>query len=81
MELEIKKKITVPLSSKSLKITRKSEIRKALKNHKEDILRKIDRYINLGSGWAIGSIKNHFINIYRYKPLRGKSYIPVPKSI
>src|SRR3989442_2412159 len=74
-------KILVPLSAKSSKITHKGEIRKALRIQKEDILRKIDRYTNQGSGWTISRIRNHFINTYRYKPLRGKSYIPLPKSI
>src|SRR2546425_8680089 len=74
-------KILVPLSAKSLKITHKGEIEKALRIQKEDILRKIDRYTNQGSGWTISIIRNHFINTYRYKPLRGKSYIPLPESI
>src|SRR5437867_2095458 len=74
-------KILVSLSAKSSKITHKSEIEKALRIQKEDILRKIDRYTNQGSGWTISRIRNHFINTYRYKPLRGKSYIPLPNSI
>src|SRR2546425_4298878 len=78
---DVVEKISVPISAKSSKITHKSEARKALRIQKEDILRKIDRYTSQGSGWTISRIRNHFINIYRYKPLRGKSYIPLPKSI
>jgi len=74
-------KVTQTQTSKSSQVTQKSETRKALKNHKEDILRKIDRYPNQGSGWTIGRIKNHSINMYTYKPLKGQSYIPLPKSI
>ena len=51
------------LSAESSKITCKSEIRKALRNQKEDILEKIDRYTNLGSGWIISRIESHFINL------------------
>src|SRR5206468_7075244 len=77
----VDEKITALLSAKSSRITHKSEIRKALKFQKEDFLRKIDRYTNQGSGWTISRIKKHFIIMYRYKPLRGKSYIPLPDSI
>src|SRR3989442_425611 len=74
-------KILLPLSAKSSKITHKSEIGKALRIQKEDILGKIDRFTSQGSGWTISRIRSHFINFYRYKPLRGKSYIPLPNSI
>ena len=74
-------KITQTLSTKSSRITHKSDIKKALKFQKQDFLGRIDRFTNQGSGWVINRITKHFINMYRYKPLRGKSYIPLPKSI
>ena len=74
------KKNTVTLSAKSSRITHKTEMRKALKFQK-DIFRKIDRFTNQGLGWSINRIANNFINAYIYKPLRGESYIPLPKSI
>ena len=69
------------LSAKSTTITHKSEFNEALKAQGEGVLRQIDRFTNRGSGWTIHRITTHFMNIYKYKPLRGKSYIPLPDSI
>ena len=37
--------------------------------------------ISEGSGWTIESIDNHYINIVKYKPLKGSSYIQLPKEL
>ena len=31
-----------------------------------------------GSGWTIEEIRSHFVNIVKYQPLRGNSYLPLP---
>ena len=41
----------------------------------QDILYRIDSWINQGSGWIIESIESQYINISTYKPLLGISYI------
>ena len=47
----------------------------------EEILNKLDIWINEGSGWVIDEIKGLYINISNYEPLLGGSYIPLPKVL
>ena len=44
----------------------------------QEILYRIDAWINRGSGWVIESIESQFINISTYRPLVGSSYIDLP---
>ena len=44
----------------------------------QEILYRIDAWINRGSGWIIESIESQYINIYTYRPLVGSSYIDLP---
>ena len=41
----------------------------------QEILYRIDAWINKGSGWIIESIESHYINILTHRPLVGSSYI------
>ena len=41
----------------------------------QEILYRIDAWINKGSGWIIESIESQYINISTYRPLVGSSYI------
>ena len=41
----------------------------------QEILYRIDAWINRGSGWIIESIESQYINISTYRPLAGSSYI------
>ena len=44
----------------------------------QEILYRIDAWINKGSGWIVESIDSQYINILAYKPLVGSSYIDLP---
>ena len=44
----------------------------------QEILYRIDAWINEGSGWIIESIESKYINVSAYKPLVGSSYIDLP---
>ena len=44
----------------------------------QEILYKIDAWINEGSGWIIELIEPQYINISAYKPLVESSYIDLP---
>ena len=44
----------------------------------QEILYRIDAWINNGSGWIIESIESQYINISTYKPLLGSSYTDLP---
>ena len=46
-----------------------------LEKYFQEILYRIDCWINQGSGWIIESIESQYINISTYKPLLGISYI------
>ena len=47
----------------------------------EEILNLLDIWINEGSGWIIDEIKGLYINISKYEPLLGGSYIPLQKAL
>ena len=49
-----------------------------LQNAFQEILYRIDCWINEGSGWIIESIESQYINISSYRPLLGSSYIELP---
>ena len=44
----------------------------------QEILYRIDAWINRGSGWITESIESQYINISTYKPLVGSSYTDLP---
>ena len=55
-------------------------INRRYKLHKpfQEILYRIDAWINKGSGWIIESVESQYINILAYKPLTGSFYIDLP---
>ena len=61
-------------SSTKLVINHRYELDKSF----QEILYRIDAWINKGSGWIIESIELQYINISAYKPLVGSSYIDLP---
>ena len=44
----------------------------------QEILYRVDAWINRGPGWIIESIESQYINISTYRPLVGSSYIDLP---
>ena len=38
-------------------------------------------WISEGSGWTVESVDNLYINLVKYKPLRGSSYIQLPVEL
>ena len=47
----------------------------------EEILYRIDNWINEGSGWIIDSINGEYANISKYSPLFGSSFIELPNEL
>ena len=47
----------------------------------QEILYRIDHWINEGSGWAIESIDADYVNISIYNPLSPNSYIEFPNKL
>ena len=69
---------TAYFNSKAQTIINQTEIAEALKLTAEQILNRIAQWISEGSGWIIKSIDNHYLNIVRYKPKKGSSYLKLP---
>ena len=47
----------------------------------QEILCRIDNWINESSGWIVESIKCQYINISTFRPLIGSSYIKLPAEL
>jgi len=41
----------------------------------------VAQWISEGSGWTIESVDNHYLNIVKYEPMKGSSYIQLPKEL
>ena len=57
------------------------EINEALQMSKQNILNQINQWISEGSRWTIQSVDNHYLNIVKYKPMNGSSYIQLPSDL
>ena len=57
------------------------QIIEALDKAAEEINNKIAFWLSEGSGWILVEIRSHYVNIVKYLPLRGNSYIPSPKEL
>ena len=53
----------------------------SLENAFQEILYRIDNWINEGSGWIVELIESQYINISTYRPLSGSSYIKLPVEL
>ena len=47
----------------------------------QEILYRIDNWINEGFGWIIESIEVVYVNISAYSPLTGSTYIKLPDEL
>ena len=41
----------------------------------------LDNYLNNGSGWTLEKVLKVYINVARYKPLKGHSFIELPRKL
>ncbi|XP_068728071.1 uncharacterized protein [Montipora capricornis] len=53
----------------------------ALSLSKQEILNKIAQWISEGSGWTIESINKNYLNVIKYEPMKGSSYIKLPTEL
>ena len=68
-------------NSKVQTIINHTEINEALQMSKQNILNQISQWISEGSGWTIQSVDSHYLNIVKYKPMKGSSYIQLPSEL
>ena len=72
---------TAYFNSKPQIIINNTEIPESLQLSKQKILNMIAQWISEGSGWTIESVDNHYLNIVQYQPMKGSSYIELPKEL
>ena len=53
----------------------------SLENAFQEILYRIDNWINEGSGWIVELIESQYINISTYRPLSRSSYVKQPAEL
>ena len=68
-------------NSTAFTILDNDDIIESLDKAAEEINNKIAFWLSEGSGWTIVEIRSHFVNIFKYLPLRGNSYIPLPEEL
>ena len=72
---------TAYFNSKPQTIINNIEISEALQLTKDHILNIIAQWISEGSGWVIESVDKHYLNIVKYEPMKGSSYIQLPVEL
>ena len=72
---------TAYFNSMTTTIINKNEINKALQTSRQELTKAIGQWISEGSGWTIQSVDGHYINLTKYKPLKGSSYIELPTEL
>ena len=68
-------------NSKPQTIINDISIYESLQLSKQQILNFVAQWISEGSGWTIQSVDNHYINLVKYEPLKGSSYIQLPSEL
>ena len=68
-------------NSTSQTIINNTEINEALQMSKQNLLNQISRWISEGSGWTIKSVDSHYLNMAKYEPMKGSSYIKLPSEL
>ena len=62
-------------------VLQKSEIKAALQQAFPRLLETLEKWTQRGSGWAVVQVHTLWLDIARYQPLRGGSYIPLPPAL
>ena len=53
----------------------------SLENAFQEVLYRIDNWINEGSDWIVELIESQYINISTYRPLTGSFYVKLPAEL
>ena len=72
---------TAYFNSKTKTILNKKEIDEVLQTSRQELMKAIGQWISEGSGWTILSVDGHYINLTKYEPLKGSSYIELPTEL
>ena len=69
------------LRHKQEAVLQQTEIGEALHQAFPRILELLEKWIQRGSGWVVDQVQTLWLDIARYQPLRGGSYIPLPAAV
>ena len=68
-------------NSKTKILINENEINEVLQTSRQELIKAIGQWISEGSGWTIKSVDGHYINLTKYIPLKGSSYIELPTEL
>ena len=71
----------VYFNSKAQIIMNISDTKPNLEMSQEKIMNDVAEWLKEGSGWTTDGVLENYFNLVNYKPLEGKSYIPLPKEL
>ena len=80
LEDEIITKIAY-FNSKTETLINENEINEVIQTSRKELIKAIGQWISEGSGWTIQSVDGHYINLTKYIPLKGSSYIELPTEL
>ena len=72
---------TVYFNSKTKTLINENEINEVLQTSRQELMKIIGRWLSEGSGWTIKSVDAHYINLTKYAPMNGSSYIQLPTEL
>ena len=72
---------TAYFNIKAKTIINKSEINEVLQTSRQELMKAIGQWISEGSGWAILSVDGQYVNLTKYEPLKGSSYVKLPTEL
>ena len=67
--------------SNARELINEHDIEKVISDAGNELIDRISEWISEGNGWVIKSVDKHEIDISKYKPLRGSSYLPLSEKI
>ena len=72
---------TAYFDSKAKAIINQNEINESIHTSNQEILNGLAVWLSEGFGWTVESIDDQNMNIVKYKPLKGSSYVEIPPEL
>ena len=72
---------TAYFNSKTETLINENEINEVLQMARQEIIKAIGQWISQGSGWIVLSVDGHYVNLTKYEPIKGSSYIELPTEL
>ena len=72
---------TAYFNSNTKTLINEDEINEVLQTSRQELIKVIGQWKSEGSGWTIQSVDGHYINLTKYIPLKGSSYIELPTEL